>query len=73
MKKKFYKSKTVDSALVIIVIAILNILGVGEVEIGKTYDTLTETTGHKTESAKDIGLLIGGAGAIYGRYKVKED
>lgn len=73
MKKHPLKSKTINSALTIIVIACLNLLGVGESQIGDTYDTITTATGQKTEAAKDIGLLIAGAGAIYGRVKVKEN
>jgi len=73
MKKHPLKSKTINSTLIIIVIAILNLLGVGETEIGNTYDTLTDATGQKTEGAKDIGLLLGSAGVIYGRYRVKDD
>lgn len=72
MKKHPLKSKTVNSALTIVVIACLNLLGVGEVQIGNTYDTITDATGQKTEAAKDIGLLLGSAGVVYGRYKVKE-
>ncbi len=73
MKKHPLKSKTVNSALTIIVIACLNLLGVGETQIGNTYDTITDVTGQKTEAAKDIGLLLGSAGVVYGRYKVKEE
>ena len=73
MKKHPIKSKTINSALTIIVIACLNLLGVGEQQIGSTYDTISDATGQGTESAKDIGLLLGSAGVIYGRYKVKED
>ena len=72
MKKSPLKSKTIDSALIIIVIAILSLLGVGEAEVGKTYDTITTQTGKRTENAKEIITILGGAGAIYGRYKVKE-
>lgn len=70
MNKSPIKSKTINSAIVIIVIALLNLLGVGETEIGQTYDTMTDATGQKTEAAKDIGLLFGSAGVIYGRFRV---
>lgn len=73
MKKHPIKSKTINSALTIIVIACLNLLGVGETQIGNTYDTITDSTGQKTEAAKDIGLLLGSAGVIYGRYRVKDE
>lgn len=67
--KPFFKSKTVNSALVIIVIAALNLLGIGEAEIGATYDTITTNTGTTTESAKDLTALVAGAVAIYGRFR----
>ena len=72
MKKSPFKSKTINSAITIIVIALLNILGVGENETNNTYDAITDVTGQKTESIKDLGLLLGSAGVIYGRFKVKE-
>jgi hypothetical protein len=72
MKKKPYKSKTVVSACVVILIAVMSFLGVGEEEIGKTYDTITDTTGQRSESIKDLITLLAAGGAIYGRYKVKE-
>ena len=72
MKKNPLKSKTVDSALIVIVLAALSLLGVGEKELGKTYDTITTETGSEMAAGKDILSLIAGAGAIYGRYKVKE-
>ncbi len=72
MQKKPYKSKTVVSACVVIVIALMSFLGVGEEQIGKTYDTISDTTGRKSESAKDLITLLAAGGAIYGRYKVKE-
>ncbi len=70
MNKSPIKSKTIRSAIVIVVIALLNLLGVGEEQIGKTYDTMIDATGEKTEAAKDIGLLLGSAGVIYGRFRV---
>lgn len=70
MNKSPFKSKTINSAIVIIIIALMNLVGVGEEQIGKTYDTLTDATGSQTEAAKDIGLLLGSAGVIYGRVRV---
>jgi hypothetical protein len=71
MNKHPLKSKTMCGIFTVIIIALMNIMGVGEAEIGNTYDTITNSTGQKTESAKDIGLVVGGAFAAYGRYKVK--
>lgn len=72
MKKHPLKSKTIDSALIVIVMAALSLLGVGEKELGKTYDTITTETGKEVAAGKDLISLLAGAGAIYGRYKVKE-
>jgi len=72
VNKKPLKSKTINSALVVIVIVCLSILGVGEKQIGQTYDAISDTTGQTTEGAKDLITLLAAGGAIYGRYKVKE-
>lgn len=70
MKKKPYKSKTVNSALVIILITVMSLLGFGEEEIAKTYDAIGQES--KTETVKELATLLAAGGAIYGRYKVKE-
>jgi len=70
MKKKPYKSKTIDSILVIILITVMSLLGFGEEEIAKTYDTIGQEK--KTETVKELVTLVAAGGAIYGRYKVKE-
>ena len=72
MKKHPLKSKTVNSALVVIVMVCLSLLGVGEKKMGETYDTITDTTGQTTAVSKDLITLIAAGGAIYGRFKVKE-
>ena len=72
MDKNPVKSKTINSAIVIIIIALMNLIGIGEEQIGKTYDTITDATGSQTEAAKDIGLLVGAAGVVYGRFNVKK-
>ena len=71
MKKHPIKSKTINSALVIIMITVMSLLGIGEEEIAKTYDQLGQES--KTETTKELVTLIAAGGAIYGRYKVKED
>ena len=73
MKKHPLKSKTINSTLVIIVMVCLSLLGVGEEKIGNTYDTITDSIGQSTESVKDLVTLIAAGGAIYGRFKVKEE
>ncbi len=70
MNKSPFKSKTINSAIVIAVIVLLNIVGVGREKITETYDTLTETTGQKTEIAMDLGKLAGCFGVVYGRFRV---
>ena len=59
------KSKTVRAILTAVVIVLLNLLGVGEEQIGKTYDTIHDTRGKQTETIKDLGLL---GALIYGMY-----
>lgn len=70
MNKPPLKSKTINSALVIILIAVMSLLGFGEAEIARTYDQLG--TENKSETAKELITLAAGGAAIYGRYKVKE-
>ena len=72
MKKKPYKSKTINSAIVIAIMVLLSIIGVGEKEISKTYDTIANQTGNKVENSINIIKLLGVVGVVYGRYKVKE-
>ncbi len=67
--KSALKSKTIRAILTAAVIVILNLLGVGEEQVGKTYDTITEQTGGGTETAKDIGLIGALGWAFYGRMK----
>ncbi len=68
--KPVIKSKTINSILVIAVIVILNLLGIGEAEIGKTYDTITSNTS-KTETTKDLVTLAAAGMAFYGRMNAK--
>ncbi len=70
MKKSPIKSKTINSALVIILIAVMSLLGFGESEMADTYDSINP--GNKSESVKEIITILAAGGAIYGRYKVKE-
>ena len=70
MNKPPLKSKTINSALVVILIAVMSLLGFGEEEIAKTYDQIGKE--NKSETVKEIITLAAGGAAIYGRYKVKE-
>ena len=65
------KSKTIRAILTAFVIVLLNLLGVGEKQIGKTYDTIHDTRGEQTETAKDLGLLGVLGWAFYGRNVAK--
>lgn len=72
MKKNPLKSKTIDSVLVVILIAVMSILGIGEKEIVQTYDGLGES--RKADvPVKELATLGAAGMAIYGRYKVKND
>ncbi|KKL56674.1 hypothetical protein LCGC14_2243050 [marine sediment metagenome] len=70
MNKPKLKSKTLNSILIAAVMVILGMLGVGEKEIGQTYDTITQSTGEGTEAAKDLATLAALGGAYYGRLRV---
>lgn len=72
MKKHPLKSKTVNSALVVALIAIMSLLGFGEAEIAKTYDQLGQDKG-RSETTKEVISLFAAGGAIYGRYKAKDE
>lgn len=65
------KSKTIRAILTAVVIVILNLLGVGEEQIGKTYDTIHDHQGRQTETVKDIGLMGALVWAFYGRTVAK--
>ena len=68
MKTKSYlKSKTIDSLIVAVILIILNILGIGEAEPGKTYDTMLDMQGRQTEQIKNLLVLGALGGAAYGR------
>ncbi len=70
--KHFLQSKTVDSAILIIIVAILNIVGLFEAKPGQTYDTMLEMQGRQKEQIKNLLLIGGGGGAIYGRVKANK-
>lgn len=68
-KKPFFKSKTINSALVIILISVMGLLGVGEKQIAATYDTVSDGGG--SDNATELITLIGGITTIHGRYTAK--
>ena len=65
------KSKTVRGLMTAVIIVLLNLLGVGEEQIGKTYDTIHDRQGKQTETAKDLGLVGALAYSVYGRSVAK--
>ena len=68
---KALKSKTIRGLMTAAVIVLLNLLGVGEEQIGRTYDTIHDTRGKQTETAKDLGLVGALAYSVYGRSVAK--
>ena len=71
MNKPMYKSKTINSVLVIVVIIILNMAGVGEDKVAETIDSMDSPQGNKKDIKNMIALVAAG-GAIYGRRKANE-
>ncbi len=71
MQKFALKSKTVRAIMTALVLLLMNFLGVGEQQIGQTYDTIHDTRGKQTETAKDLGLLGAMLYALYGRSKAE--
>lgn len=65
------KSKTIRGLLTALVLVILSILGVGEEQIGKTYDTIHDHRGKTTERVKDVGMLGALLYSTYGRSVAK--
>lgn len=65
--KNFLKSKTIRFLIIAVIIVLTNIMGIGEAEPGKTYDTIGEMKGEEFEQVKNVLLLLGIGGAGYGR------
>lgn len=68
MNKPVFKSKTVNSSLVVVLMAVMSLLGFGEQEVARTYDALGKES--KSETTKELITLGAGAFAIYGRMRV---
>lgn len=69
MNKFALKSKTINSALLIILIAAMSFLGMDKDQVAQTYDTVEQETGHTVDYAKEIITILSAVGVIYGRYK----
>ncbi len=65
------KSKTIRGLLVMLLLVVLSFFGVGEAEIGRTYDTIHDTQGETKGTAKDIGMLGAILYSVYGRFVAK--
>ncbi len=72
MNKSPIKSKTINGALVVIVIAILSMFGIGEAEAPNAYDALGKDNEGQVEQGKELATLLAAGFAIYGRYNVKK-
>jgi hypothetical protein len=72
--KAFYQSKTINSAIVIILVALTNLWTLFTKPMDDvTYDTWNEDLQQKnSEQLKNFVLVGGGAAAIYGRTKAKK-
>ena len=70
MDKPKYKSKTIVSASIVILMAVLSFFGVGEKELLQTYDTISNSTGNKVEDGKELITILAGIGAFWGRTRV---
>ena len=67
------KSKTILFSLVTIIVAILNIVGPGDYEPENlTWDDLGKQHGRQTEQITNLLTLLGGGGAVYGRFAAKD-
>lgn len=62
------KSKTIESLIILFIIAILNIMGIGEAKPGKTWDTITEIDNRRGEQIKNLLMLGAIGGGVYGRF-----
>ena len=65
--KAYLQSKTIRSLIIVFTIVVLNLMGIGEAEVGETIDSMGEMTGERTENIKDILMMFGLGGAAYGR------
>ena len=72
-KKHPLKSKTILFSLVTIIVAIFNMTGVSETPIGEmTWKELEQNQNQKTEQITNLLVLLGGGGAVYGRFQAKD-
>lgn len=67
-KKNWYRSSTIQSAIVIIAVVVLQMLTGGK-NPGQTIDTMTRTVTENKELITQIVTLAAGAMAIRGRLK----
>ncbi len=65
--KEFLKSKTIRSLILILIVVVMNMMGIGEAEIGETYDTINQDGENGIGLIMNILMLVGIGGAGYGR------
>ena len=71
MKKHPLKSMTIQSTLVVILMTVMGLLGFGEEEIAEAYDQLGQES--KTETTKELITLVAAGGAVFGRWRLKDE
>ena len=72
-KKHPLKSKTIIFALITIVVAIFNMIGIGDKPVAEmTWKELGQKQSSQTDQITNLLILFGGGGAVYGRVKAKD-
>ena len=72
-KKHPLKSKTILFSLVTILATILNMTGATEKPTAEmSWKELEQRQGQKTEQITNLLVLLGGGGAVYGRFQAKD-
>lgn len=71
-QKKWIKSRTIQSVLVMAVLVLLQMFG-GDGEMSDTIDKLTESAGDHKELLIQLGTLFAGGAAIHGRIRAKTE
>ena len=76
MKKNPLKSKTILFAAITIIVAILNLFGItggDEIDSETTFKEFQEQQSSRSEGILNALVLLGGAGAVYGRVVAKDE
>lgn len=71
--KHAWKSKTILFSLVTIIVAIFNLVGGGGKPAAEmTWEELGQRQNQQTDNVANMLILLGGGGAVYGRYQAKD-